>query len=194
MRDALCKELNGQNVLDFWAENHRYAWCSTQRIERSKHTWFLSWEWEQNGFITETLLSKLSFYFVSQQIAMELKGGKCNSKDSKILPSCIPFQWLSFGKRVPDPTPIQAPTVHPCDSHLHLGAKGRSMATRRHIRGNIHWEETPRSSDPILFRYTDGNWGPGRRLSSHPIAQQVTAVPISNLLLFSEPRWSLTNM
>lgn len=175
-------------------ETHRCAWCSTQRIEQSKRTWFLSWEWEQNGFITETLLPKLSLYFVSQKIAVELKGGKCNSKDSKMLPSCIPFQWLSFGKLVPDPTPVQAPTVHPCDSRSHLGAKSCSRTTGTRIRGSVHWKETPRSLDPILLRYTDGNWGPGRWLSSHPVTQQVTGVLISNPLLFSEPHWSLTNM
>lgn len=44
-------------------------------------------------------------------------------KDSKLLPYCIPFQWLSFGKLAPDPTTIQAPTAIPYESHSHLSAK-----------------------------------------------------------------------
>lgn len=40
-----------------------------------------------------------------------------------MLPDCIPLQWLSFGKLVPDPTALQAPTALPCDSHPHLSAK-----------------------------------------------------------------------
>lgn len=50
MHDTIVKELDGQNVLYFWAKS------------------------ENKTFISKTLLPNLGFFFFPQKIAMELKG------------------------------------------------------------------------------------------------------------------------
>lgn len=67
---------------------------------------------------------------------MQLKG-------SKMLPYHIPFQWLSFGKLIPDPTTMQAPTVLPYGSHSHLRAKGLFCGRR-----DAPLEQTEAESEP----------------------------------------------
>lgn len=134
------------------------------------------------------MLPNLSFYFVSQKRAMELKGEKCNSKDSKLLPCCIPFQWLSFGKLAPDPTTIQAPTVLPYDSHSHLGAKRLLRGYRDTCQKKQRLKGNPKviGSNPLTLH----RWKL-RSKKMTPFTQSNTAthtsILISNPLLFSQP-------
>lgn len=116
-------------------------------------------------------------------------------KSSKMLPYHIPFQWLSFGRLAPDPTTVQAPTVLPYDSHSHWSAKrlfcgyrdARLKQTQLKVNPKVIW------FNPLILLH---RW----KLRSREVTlftQSNTAshgsLLISNALLFSQARSSLTN-
>ena len=88
VHDATRKESNSQRTLYVLAK-------SVNKTDPLLRLYFQTWA---------------SFSFPPSENSHGIKGGGgCNSKGFEMLPYCIPFQWLSFDKLVPDPTTLRAP-------------------------------------------------------------------------------------